>query len=182
MASLSIFTMQYGSLLPVLEGNGTAPSAPPVPRLQARGEPGFTALTPASCWQPKAASLPDRKANNKQIPPFPQSECLQPSLAHTRSHNSLLQPRDGPRAQTSLGTPCGDAGRGQRVSRPPQGVCGHHDALSPHPPQGVTESPILRAAAKKSPLYSRAEFLRKGVTHLQARMGPEAEEPSGPVC
>lgn len=27
MASLSIFTMQYGSLLPVLEGNGTTPLA-----------------------------------------------------------------------------------------------------------------------------------------------------------
>lgn len=64
---------------------------------------------------------------------------------------------------------------------PPQGVCGHHDALSPHPPRGRPQSPFPCAAAKKSPLDSRAEFLRKGVTQLQARMGLEVEEPSGPV-
>lgn len=39
MASLSIFTMQYGSLLPVLEGHGTALSAPPATALAPHPSP-----------------------------------------------------------------------------------------------------------------------------------------------
>lgn len=39
MASLSIFTMQYGSLLPVLEGHGTALSAPPATALAPQPSP-----------------------------------------------------------------------------------------------------------------------------------------------
>lgn len=171
MASLSIFTMQYGSLLPVLEGHGTALSAPPAtalgPPAQPHGalvvvgdqnlQPWQTHLTGAPCrdtpglWgagvqrqpqKPKnsvggfdhgcrhmvtpaslpargnasltvsghhiplaAASgfpLPNRKAKNKQNPPFPRNGFRHPQPRCTpwkRGHSSLLQPRGAPRAR-----------------------------------------------------------------------------------
>lgn len=66
MASSSIFTMQYGSLLPVLEEHGTALSAPPATALAPHPNPAGLSWS----WATKAFSpgKPPHRGGTLQVP------------------------------------------------------------------------------------------------------------------